>query len=363
MGKRKTHEEFIEELKEKNPEAYEELEFLEDYKGKDKKTKALTKYGEVLIRPNSLLQGQFISIKSAIDKTEYFKNMLKEKKPEVYSELEFLEEYKSNKKKIKALTKYGEVYVKPNELLQGYFPSINLAIDKVEYFKNMLKEKNLKAYNELEFLEEYMSDKKKIKVLTKYGETCIRPNSLLRGQFPSINSAIDKNEYFANMAEEIHGNKYRYDKIKYKGVHTKIEIYCNKCKEYFWQTPNSHLNGSGCSNCFRSKGEEEVERHLLKNNTNFEAQKTFDNCKYKKLLRFDFYLPDYNICIEFDGIQHFQPTQFAGMSSKYAEKAFVKTKKNDSIKNRYCEDNGIKLIRIPYTEFDNIEEILEKELF
>lgn len=68
-------------------------------------------------------------------------------------------------------------------------------------------------------------------------------------------------------------------------------------------------------------------------------------------------MPDYNICIEYDGGQHFKEVKHFG-----GKAGFEQRKENDKIKTQYCIDNNIKLIRIPYTEFKNIEEILEKEL-
>lgn len=86
---------------------------------------------------------------------------------------------------------------------------------------------------------------------------------------------------------------------------------------------------------------------LKENGINFQKEKSFDSCKSVKKLRFDFYLPDYNTCIEYDGLQHFKPIAYFG-----GEESFNNTKKNDSIKNKYCQDNGISLIRIPYTYSD-----------
>ena len=61
-------------------------------------------------------------------------------------------------------------------------------------------------------------------------------------------------------------------------------------------------------------------------------------------LPFDFYLHDYNVCIEYDGIQHFKPIEYFG-----GEEAFQKRQLNDKIKTEYCIDNHITLIRLPYT--------------
>ena len=70
----------------------------------------------------------------------------------------------------------------------------------------------------------------------------------------------------------------------------------------------------------------------------------------------DFYLPDCNTVIEFDGAQHFVPSDYFGVD------AFNKTVEHDNIKNNYCSDNEIRLIRIPYWEINNINNILDKEL-
>jgi len=362
VRRKKTHKEFIEELKVKNTKAYEELEFLEDYKGRDKKIKVRTKYGEVYICPSNLLKGRFPSIESALDKTEYFKNELKEVNIEAYDNIEFLEEYMGAKKKILAKDKYGEVYVIPNNLLCGSLPNIQLAVDQTKYFINRLKEFNPKAYKNIEFLEDYRGEYKKIKARTKYGEVYIKPNNLLNGQFISIKSAVNKDEYFANQAIEINDYKYNYERSIYINAKTKVQIYCNDCKEYFWQTPSNHLVEQGCPRCNNSKGERGIEEYLLENNINFEKQKRFKECRHKRPLPFDFYLPDYNICIEYDGEQHYKLTRFRGISVKKAKENFKEQPIKDAIKDKYCEDNNIKLIRIPYTEFEKIEEILKNSL-
>lgn len=90
------------------------------------------------------------------------------------------------------------------------------------------------------------------------------------------------------------------------------------------------------------------------NNIKYIKQKTFKECKDIKLLKFDFYLPEYNMCIEFDGIQHFKPIErFGGIDG------FKKTKQNDKTKNIYCDKNNIKLLRIKYNE-NIFEKIISK---
>lgn len=168
-------------------------------------------------------------------------------------------------------------------------------------------------------------------------------------------------EEFIDRAIKIHGKKYSYDKIDYKNLQIKINIYCNKHKEYFLQTPASHLVGRGCPICKESQGERKIALFLDSLNIKYEREKRFVDCKNKRSLPFDFYLSDYNICIEYDGKQHFKPTDFRNVkdnNAKNVREAFELLKYNDEIKNKYCDKVNIKLVRIKYNE-----NILEKLSF
>lgn len=81
-----------------------------------------------------------------------------------------------------------------------------------------------------------------------------------------------------------------------------------------------------------------------------------------KYYRFDFYLPQYNLFIEYDGQQHFEPVRFHGNNIEENEHAFRITQEHDKIKNNYCEEHNINLLRIPYWEKDNIETIIDNHL-
>lgn len=144
----------------------------------------------------------------------------------------------------------------------------------------------------------------------------------------------------------------------YTGAHDKIEVKCKSCGEIFYLRSDHITRGVGCAKCIKSQGENLIESIL--NNMNIKAmtQYRFKECRHIKPLPFDFYLPNMNICIEYDGIQHYESIDFFG-----GEDEFSLVKLRDSIKNTYCKDNNIKLIRIPYFEYDNIEEILNKEIF
>ena len=78
--------------------------------------------------------------------------------------------------------------------------------------------------------------------------------------------------------------------------------------------------------------------------------------------RFDFYLPDYNLFIEYDGEQHFKPTEYHGNDFEANMNDLLKRQKYDQIKNKYCEDNNINLLRIPYWEKENVKSIINNHL-
>lgn len=133
-----------------------------------------------------------------------------------------------------------------------------------------------------------------------------------------------------------------------------------KCKEcgYEWESRIvDRSKNKGCSKCIQSKGENIIQCYLYNNNIVNYFQYKFDDCRNINSLPFDFYLPLYNCCIEYQGIQHYEPIEFFG-----GEKQFQLQQKLDQIKRNFCRNNNIKLIEIPYWDFDNIEQILAKEL-
>lgn len=130
---------------------------------------------------------------------------------------------------------------------------------------------------------------------------------------------------------------------------------CKKFNSHIWKAPLNRRTSrnSGCPFCNESHGENKIRIFLEENDIKYEIQKSFNDCKLKQLLLFDFYLPTNNILIEFDGQQHFEPVKIFGGIKKFKE-----TQKRDKIKNKFAEENNIKLLRIPYTEFENVNEIL-----
>jgi len=116
---------------------------------------------------------------------------------------------------------------------------------------------------------------------------------------------------------------------------------------------------TGCPACNSSKGEVGVRNFLIKHGITYESQKRFENCRNKKPLPFDFYLPDFKCLIEYNGIQHFMPVTFG--NGNYVD-CFELLKKRDLIKRKWAIKNGYKFVLISYENFDNIEAILKREL-
>lgn len=157
--------------------------------------------------------------------------------------------------------------------------------------------------------------------------------------------------------EMIHKHKYDYSKMIYKNTRTKIVIVCDKHGD-FEQTPSCHLQGKGCLSCKESKGEASIASFLDQHDISY--QREYQLCKNphtNSFLRVDFYLPDFNMCIEYDGMQHFKEVAF--WSSR---NSLINNQKRDHLKNTYCKKNKIKMLRIPYTEYKNINLILCKSL-
>lgn len=153
--------------------------------------------------------------------------------------------------------------------------------------------------------------------------------------------ALNKDE-FVSRAKKIHGDLYSYDKVEYANMKSKVLITCKVHGDYT-QTACDHLKGYGCPKCKLSKLEKEIEHLLQEVGVKFEQQKKFDWLGRQTL---DFYLPDYNIAIECQGIQHFKPVKYFGGNKKFDYIALL-----DKRKYELCEENGIKLI---YYSSDNV---------
>lgn len=265
-----------------------------------------------------------------------------------------LVEYKQTNKKIKIICKeHGEFSQLPSLHLNG--SGCPKCIGRYKTTESIISEFKEVHNNKYDYsLVKYKKAKDKIIIICKkHGEFEQRAISHLMGNgcaFCYGNVKYNIN-YVINKANKIHSFKYDYSLVEYKNSDTKIKIIC-PIHHIFEQTPYQHINReNGCPKCKQSKGEVNVMRFLDNYDITYNYQHKFPDCKYIKPLSFDFYLPDYNMCVEFDGEQHTALYNFEKTDDKLKLR-----QKRDSIKNEYCLKNNINLLRINYNE--NINEKL-----
>lgn len=178
------------------------------------------------------------------------------------------------------------------------------------------------------------------------------------GQLKSAEKRSWNKEKFIEEAKKIHGDLYGYNNVEYKNSNEKVSIICKK-HGLFLQTPKSHIHqNQGCPSCSFSKGEKLIEQYLKENNINFIPQYKFEECRDKRKLPFDFYLPEQNTVIEFHGIQHYEEIPFFENKSG----GLKELKKRDKIKFKFCKLNKIKYIKISYKNISKICQIIQKTL-
>ena len=148
----------------------------------------------------------------------------------------------------------------------------------------------------------------------------------------------------------------------YVDSHTKLLWECKYGHQWMAKPCQIKNSNNWCPVCNESLGEKAVSDFLQSSNIIFEREKKFDDCKGKRrMLSFDFYLPEQKILIEFDGKQHYMPVNFYGCSDEQAQKTHLELIHNDELKNKYCVDSNILLLRIPHT-IKNIEEYLNNNI-
>ena len=179
-------------------------------------------------------------------------------------------------------------------------------------------------------------------------------DKVVEEEMPEETYVIDFDEFVSRSILK-HGNKFNYNRANYTDIFTPIEIECSKHGTFF-QAPVNHYRGSGCPKCISSRGETLVRVILEQHNIRFVEQKTFADLTHKNKLRCDFYLPDYNTVIEYNGLQHYEPISIFG-----GIEGLIQTQNRDLIKYNYLEENKINLIIIRYDN-SNILGYLNQEL-
>jgi hypothetical protein len=177
------------------------------------------------------------------------------------------------------------------------------------------------------------------------GERCGYCSSRKKKTYEEVKSYIESFEGYILISKE------------YKNSWTKLEIQCPK-RHIFNMNWGNFTSGYRCADCNLSKGEEKIKNILLKQNIKFKQQYSFNDLisDIGYPLKFDFgcFVNDKLFLVEYDGVFHYE--------KQYAEDKFERTQLHDKLKNNYCNTNNISLLRIPYWEFDNVEEILLKHI-
>lgn len=374
MGKKLTTEEFIERARKIHGDKYDYS--LVTYISTHSNVKIICKeHGIFEQTPGNHLQGSRCKkCFGPLDKEEFIKRSIKIHGDKYdYSKVNYTGIYNNITIICK---KHGEFQQIPNCHLNGKGCS-KCRNEKLRNERKFSYEKAIEKMNKVHnnryqypyFNINNLHDNIKI-ICPVHGEVIQEANSHLRGvgcPFCSLEIQSLKQrkplQQFITEANSVHYNRYNYSLVEYKNGGTKVKIIC-PVHGFFPQTPNSHLHGEGCPKCkFFSKGEDRIKEYLTNNNFNYIEEHRLCGCKYKYRLPFDFAIFEneektkLKCLIEYDGEQHFAPIKHFG-----GEKTFMLTQTKDNIKNEYCKNNNIKLIRIPYWDFDNIDIILNKEL-
>ena len=363
--KKKSKEQFIKEsiLAHGNKYDYSKVEYVN---ARTKVCIICPKHGEFWQIPNDHIRGigcpkckvdKISKIRKGTNKTFIEKARRIHGDKYDYSKVEYID---ARTKVCIICLEHGEFWMSPHKHLSGEGCSKCNKYHRLEENKRKFIEKARKIHgNKYDYSKvEYKNSKTKVCIICpKHGEFWQTPNSHLNGEGCELcYRPVHNTSSFIEEAIKIHGNKYDYSKTEYIDSVTKVCIICPEHGE-FWQKPTVHINQKcGCPICNESHLERETRSYLVDNKIDFKYQKMFN---WLGLMRLDFYLPNYNIAIECQGIGHFEPTDFGGKGDEYARKTFNDTVKRDKLKKELCEKHNIKMVYIDYNA-DVIEQIKEK---
>lgn len=232
-----------------------------------------------------------------------------------------------------------------------------------QYFLNMSKNKHGDKFDYTKSI--YVNSKTKIEIICrKHGSFMQIPLNHFKISEPCPSCRKLSKDKILDKFNKKHGYKYDYSLFKYGELTTTksyIDILCPKHGK-FTQRINHHARGTGCPVCKESIGEKLISEILFEMglilNIDFYRQKKFEGLIGQNPLLFDFYLPKYRLCIEFDGEQHIRPIKIFG-----GEDTFYKIKNRDKIKNEYCLNNNIRLIRFNKNNKKEIKNTLNRILY
>lgn len=271
------------------------------------------------------------------------------------NEYVLLTPYQSQMKKVKVKhIKCGHVYwVYPMNLVRGHACKFcqNRSLKSSEQFKKQLFSLFGDRYKPL---DPYKGANKKIRILcNKCHHILYRtPSSFInsRKECGYCSMRLDRLNSMSKKLSDAVGTKYQL--LDYAPSHHKnrreyeLILLHKRCGTIFRVTPSHFFSeGTRCPRCSTSHGEETISNWLRKNHIKYIPQMVFKKCRNKAELPFDFYLPSINMCIEYDGEQHYDPNSFYNK-----KRGFEYRRRNDEIKTNFCKQNDIKLLRIRYDD-------------
>ena len=270
-----------------------------------------------------------------------------------------IEDYVNNKTKIRFKCSRGHIYIqRPDHHLDNhgckFCATIKLSNKRRKTTKEYIKECKEKGLDLP--IESYVNTHTKIKhKCAKCGKVYKQvPSYHLQGQgcpkCATDNLSNIKRKSQERYIKECKDKGYDLPIEEYVNAHTKINYKCSKGHIYK-QTPDDHLHNKGCPVCNESHGERFIRNYLDKNNIKYEPQKRFYNLKDKTYLSYDFYLPNYNTLIEYQGEQHYISKDYFG-----GNKQLEKQQYHDKLKHDYAINNGYILLEPTY-KLDTQEKI------
>lgn len=361
---RKSHDQYVKELYKANPN----IEILDKYITTEHENHFRCKICgyEWFGKPGGYLKGKgcYKCGKQKMgEKLKYTHKEFVNKLNEINSNIEILGKYINSKTKISCKCKIdnNEFYAVPSSLLAGHgCPECyrkSQILDESDFIKR-INEQNLN----IEILTPYT------KVTSDYQCRCkicgniwyANGNNIMQGKV-GCRECWKRNktlthEKFVNEIYKINSD------IEIIGEYIKSEIPIKcKCKlcDYIWEVKPVNLRYTGCPACKISHGERLIKAFLINYFINFEIQKTYDDLfgVKNRHLSYDFYLPQYNLLIEFQGEQHEHPVEYFG-----GEEQFKVQQEHDNRKRDYAKLHNINLLEIWYYDINNIEKILTEAL-
>lgn len=267
-----------------------------------------------------------------------------------------------------------DVYKTPAKYISAKRGCTQCALEKIgrsvlKYTDEEFKNKALLYNPNLIFLDDFKNVHTKITVQCKICGYIWKPAGITLiddrhyGCPKCANNAILTPDEFRSRLEITH--PYLELLSDYVRANKKVHVKCNNCGKDYWITPAKLQQGRECPKCHISKGERLIRNYLDKNEIEYVYEKKYDGLigLGGGLLSYDFYLPQYNLLIEMQGIQHIQPVDFTySHNDKLAEENFKKQQEHDKRKREYAESHNIPLLEIWYDEIDHIDTILDNYL-